>query len=131
MVDLLTRRCKQIYYHQKARAHRAGGRVDYSCHELSVWVERALEVKPTCRYCGNVLDTKTFQLDHDNPVSRSGDYRFVNLVVCCPRCNQIKGKLKGEEFIALLELIRTWPPAAGSDVLSRLRAGGKIHGRQM
>jgi hypothetical protein len=63
--------------------------------------------------------------DHRTPTSRVVDYRLGNVACCCTVCNEAKGLLTADEFSQLLALLRTWHPRAGSDVLARLRAGGR------
>lgn len=113
-----------IYYAHKRRAQKDRQALDYTKEEL-------LEaVKPfigrVCTYCKAVLvHDGNFCVDHDKPTSRMADYRLTNLVVCCKRCNEIKGVMTGIEFKALKCFLDNIHPAAANDVLARLRAGGK------
>ena len=56
-----------------------------------------------CVYCGDPTEV----LDHWIPRSRGGMNDESNLVLSCSVCNQAKGAMTGEEFIALL-LQRNW-----------------------
>lgn len=123
--DIVQQRCKSIYYDQKRRAARVFQQLDYGHAQLTELVKHALR-QVVCRYCGGCLTELNFSVDHDRAVSRSADFRLANLVVVCQRCNQVKGSLYGEEFERLLAVIHQLPPAAQNDVLTRLRAGGKI-----
>ena len=127
MIDPVKARCRSIYQHHRARARKFHKELDYQCSALTTLVIQALE-RLFCPYCHGVLKAERFQVDHDRPVSRCCDFSLANLRVCCEKCNQYKGSLSGDEFGQLMELIRTWHPAAGNDVLCRLRAGGKVKG---
>ena len=54
-----------------------------------------------CFYCG-VTFTETGKrartLDHMIPLSRGGTNHKINLVLCCSRCNGLKGDQTVEEF---------------------------------
>jgi hypothetical protein len=76
-------------------------------------------------YCDQVLTPVTFALDHAQPTARSGQHGLDNLRVCCAPCNERKGLLTAGEYAELLALVRNWHPRARSDLLARLRAGGK------
>ena len=130
MTDLLKKRCRQIYYRQKSRAREHCTTLDYQLVDLVSIVTRAM-AEYVCPFCHGMLKEGTFSIDHNRPVSRSNDFGLSNLAVCCERCNQIKGSLTGEEFQSLMHLICTWHPAAGNDVLCRLRAGGKVRSGRM
>ncbi len=79
-----------------------------------------------CPYCGDVLTVHNISMDHDRLRSRRGRHSLPNLVCCCRRCNEVKGQLTGEEFLALFFLLRRWEPTGASSVLSRLRGAGKL-----
>lgn len=55
-----------------------------------------------CHYCGKLLSKKEIELDHYISRSRRPDlkYKLSNLVPSCRWCNQLKGSLSGDEFIA-------------------------------
>ncbi len=82
-----------------------------------------------CLYCGEPVTHRNFSLDHKIPSSRGGGLIPRNAQTICLRCNQTKGKLTGDEFCGLLDLIRQWDSEATQDVLRRLRAGSKALGR--
>jgi 5-methylcytosine-specific restriction endonuclease McrA len=65
------------------------------------------------------------RISRARPTSRGGSLGRDNLRVCCMRCNEIKGRLDDEEFCSLVALIAAWPTEARTDVLMRLRAGGR------
>ena len=47
---------------------------------------------PVCAYCGNTFPPKTLTLDHVTPRRGQSAYdRRDNLVLCCARCNMLKG----------------------------------------
>ena len=102
--------------------------LDYGLDALRELVQAALDAG-RCPYCGDALTVHNFSLDHNRPRSRGGRHSLPNLVCCCRRCNEVKGQLTGEEFRALIRLLRAWEPTGASSVLSRLRSAGKLmHG---
>ena len=71
-----------------------------------------------------------FQFDHKVPVARGGAHALGNLVVACPRCNAMKGRLSAGEYLELLALLRDWHPAARQDLERRLLSGGTRYRRR-
>lgn len=53
-----------------------------------------------CSYCGKSLSLEESTLDHKVPLARGGKDEQENLAIACDPCNQIKGHLTDEEFIA-------------------------------
>ena len=45
----------------------------------------------TCQYCGKVVTTQEFTLDHVNPRCQGGVTEWSNIVTCCMKCNKKKG----------------------------------------
>ena len=60
-----------------------------------------------CYYCRLVMSPdhpeRRPTWDHKLPKSRGGSNKSTNLVRCCLRCNQLKGAMTAEEFVALLQ----------------------------
>ena len=54
-----------------------------------------------CYYCRELVAPDDIEVDHMLPVSRGGSDALDNLVVACRSCNQEKGTLTAEEFLAL------------------------------
>ena len=61
-----------------------------------------------CPYCGVVMNRdrgwngrQAPSRDHRIPVSRGGAHTIDNLLVCCRSCNEEKGSLLVEEFMAV------------------------------
>lgn len=119
------RRTANIFNNQKRRARAEHRPLDYTLEELRALVFRTLEAG-FCPYCGGALDACNFGCDHGNPTSRTRDFALANLVICCERCNQIKGNMNEQEFGQLLQMIRAWPPEVQASLLARLRAGGRL-----
>lgn len=65
------------------------------------------EQKGRCNYCGIKLPASYMQLDHKNPLERSGSDRFSNLQGLCAPCNTRKGSMTDGEFRRKYKL----PPA--------------------
>ncbi|WP_339742610.1 HNH endonuclease [uncultured Rubinisphaera sp.] len=53
-----------------------------------------------CVYCGCKCTQKNGTMDHVQPVSKGGPDSPFNLVMCCHRCNQVKGARTVEEWAA-------------------------------
>ena len=51
----------------------------------------------TCQYCGKIFSPSELTLDHVIPKSRGGSSNWDNLVACCKRCNNRKGRYLPEE----------------------------------
>jgi 5-methylcytosine-specific restriction endonuclease McrA len=121
-------RTYQIFRHQHDRAKKAGRQLDYDLEDLRTIVEKALMKE--CPYCLQMLNVQNFSCDHEVPVSRGGSYSWANVVVCCKNCNEAKGPLLGDEFVAIMGLLLTFPMQSKLNVIRRLRAGGRlIHSR--
>lgn len=58
------------------------------------------EADRKCFYCKEPLLFEKLTLDHKKPISRGGLDIEENLVASCKACNEIKGHLTAEEFIA-------------------------------
>lgn len=52
-----------------------------------------------CVYCGSPWRALT--ADHKIPIGRNGESTMENLVTACVLCNEIKGDMTAEEFLAL------------------------------
>ena len=56
-----------------------------------------------CYYCGKEI-TGLKTIDHKIPVSRGGNNKENNLVLCCKHCNSQKNDKSEEEYIEWLKL---------------------------
>jgi 5-methylcytosine-specific restriction endonuclease McrA len=45
----------------------------------------------TCQYCGKVVHTTDYTIDHVNPRCQGGITEWSNVVIACIRCNKRKG----------------------------------------
>lgn len=52
-----------------------------------------------CFYCARVLNSKTWELDHVQPLSRNGLNIATNIVACCKTCNRMKSTMEIMKFI--------------------------------
>lgn len=129
---LFLRRTYTMYRHMADRADEVPTSVPFSLDELRAEVELHLNTEDgpfgarDCRYCGDRLKPKTFSLDHRIPVDRGGSWDLSNLDVICEKCNRAKGTMTGEEFDAVLRVLRTMPERTMNDVLGRLKAGAAL-----
>lgn len=118
----LIKRSYNIYRHQ---ATRAGHDLPYTVTDLRQLIQAHLHTEE-CPYCLAPLTLANFCVDHAKPISRGGSNMLNNLIVCCTRCNQAKGKLTGYEYYALLRIMREFfSEEARKDVVRRLIAGGR------
>lgn len=56
----------------------------------------------TCQYCGGASGDPVLEIEHMKPKSRGGSSSIRNLTVACHTCNQLKGSLTPEEWLASL-----------------------------
>jgi 5-methylcytosine-specific restriction endonuclease McrA len=50
----------------------------------------AIRDNSSCQYCGDVLETSEYTIDHVLPRARGGQSVWTNLVLACVRCNKQK-----------------------------------------
>ena len=58
---------------------------------------------PHCHYCGEELPFDKCTLDHKLSRGRGGKNEIRNLVVCCKRCNKLKGEMKYAKFLRYIK----------------------------
>lgn len=74
-----------------------------------------------CFYCGVILDSKKYDIDHVIPLSRGGTNNIENVVIACTHCNRSKGNKLLNEWTEYFHInskfgIRLEPPhAAGME----------------
>lgn len=120
----IKRRARNAHSSHRRRAKDAGRILDYTAQDLAVHVARMLGLP--CQWCGQPLTPKSFSFDHDQPTSRGGIYAAANVLVCCMRCNKLKGVLTTYEFIRLHALLDEFPPEIKRSTLARLLAGNRF-----
>jgi 5-methylcytosine-specific restriction endonuclease McrA len=119
----LRRCCQGIYAAQRRRAKADGAALNYDADDLVFLAERA----KWCHYCRNPFALNQLCFDHKTPVARGGRHAIANLVVCCERCNLLKGRLMDFELTELLALLARLHPAARQDLEKRLLSGGRVY----
>lgn len=79
-----------------------------------------------CVYCGALLGLENWAVGPAVPPCRGGVGlgRLANLVVCCRRCGQAKGRFTSEEWINIVATLRGCEDSAAADALDRLIFGG-------
>jgi 5-methylcytosine-specific restriction endonuclease McrA len=119
----LRRRCQGIYAAQRRRARADGAALNYDADDLVFMVEHA----KFCPYCLNPFALDQLRFDHKTPLARNGRHAVDNLLVCCARCNSLKGCLDYHEFHTLLTFLSKLHPAARQDLERRLLSGAKVY----
>jgi hypothetical protein len=61
-------------------------------------VKDKLFISDVCPYCGLTMSAGNFHADHIYPVSKGGQSRVSNMVLCCSECNLKKKALTVREF---------------------------------
>lgn len=66
------------------------------------WLEQNKAEYYVCHYCPRVMTRSQLTLDHYKSRGRHPELRYAlkNLVPCCAPCNQAKGSLSGDQYIA-------------------------------
>jgi 5-methylcytosine-specific restriction endonuclease McrA len=119
----LRRRCQGIYAAQRRRARADGAALNYDADDLAFLAEHA----KWCHYCRLPFALDQLAFDHVKPLARGGLHSVANLVVCCERCNRLKGLLDAPEFHALRLFLRDLHPAARQDLEKRLLSGSRVY----
>jgi hypothetical protein len=119
----LRRLCQRIHAVQRRRARAEGVTLNYNAADL-VWMA---EHAKWCHYCKNPFALDQLRFDHKTSTARGGKHAVDNLVVCCDRCNRIKGRLIDHEYISLLLYLAGLHPAARQDLERRLLSGSRVY----
>jgi len=122
---LFMRRTYSMFRHMCERADKVPTSVPFTLKELRR-TAIAYVFGGRCQYCIEPLKPKTFSLDHRVPIERGGSWEMSNLDVICDPCNRAKGTMTGDEFVAVLRVLRTMPDATRREVLGRLKAGAAM-----
>ena len=78
-----------------------------------------------CRYCRGFFTLGDLAVDHAIPLSRKGSMGLDNIEYPCKACNDRKGSMSPDDFLALLAFLETIP-LARIDVLKRLEQSVKL-----
>lgn len=118
----LRSKCASAFRRHRKAAAKDMRTLDYTAADLIDLARRSQQ----CAYCRMPLSF-AFEFDHMTPVARTPQaHRLANICCICPDCNRMKGGgMDAEEFCRLLALLRTFHPAALTDVRLRLIAGGR------
>lgn len=121
----LRRRLAGVLRRHRHLAKAVGQKIDYDLDYLLYLVQS----NPTCEYCKLPYALDDLQFDHKTPIARGGVMSLPNLCCSCRRCNELKGSLHADEYMALRRFLRTLHPAAAEDLERRLIAGGAVHAK--
>ena len=110
---------------RKGQQRVPGVQLPFTEAELLAGVERAFPngSARSCPYCNSPIDAFTATLDHEIPLARGGSIGMENIAAICATCNRLKGGLTPIEFRSLLQWIKEQHPAAGADIIGRLKSG--------
>lgn len=119
------RRCYSIFKHnqEKAEELKREKEIDFDLELMRKHAHTA--VGQPCYWCLRKLTPKNFSFDHMVTVLRGGTFAWINMMVICSTCNNIKGSLSFEEFTKLHEFLHTLLIDARTDILRRLGLGGQ------
>lgn len=77
-----------------------------------------------CEYCCAVVNIHTMVVDHRTPLAQAGPLDMQNMCVTCKPCNDQKGAMRAQAFLALLNLVndsQLFSPIDRTDCLGRLQ----------
>ena len=98
---------RRIHDSIKYRQFITDGTFKYSKEGKDKFIQNCIN-NPICYWTGvkiNLLDTRSYELDHLIPVSRGGKNDYTNLVLSSKIANRMKHDLLPEEFIKTCKLI--------------------------
>ena len=81
------------------------GNRSYTSSETRI-MNKVRESGEICYYCKNTIENGKKTVDHKIPISRGGETKEENLVVCCEKCNTEKDFLTEEEYMRILEMAK-------------------------
>ena len=89
--------CKPFAKRATILVHRLGKEVDFK-------YIKSLLSQNRCTYCNRELTWEEKQIEHKTPVARGGGNENSNLCLSCEFCNNDKGSMTYEEYMAYKEL---------------------------
>jgi 5-methylcytosine-specific restriction endonuclease McrA len=115
------------------RLIRVGQQLPFTLEQFRVWIRKQLgrdeQGLARCLYCNRPLNLRTLQIDHHIPLAQAGTLNLGNLRVICKPCNDQKGALRPQAFIALLHLVNNhslFTEIDRADCLERLQMALKL-----
>lgn len=121
------KRTRSLRDHMRGRF---GNILPFELDEFRLWLlgffgDEAKAIK--CPYCQRVyINVFSCVIDHRQPVSRGGTLDTGNLSPCCQKCNDIKGALGVEAFVALMRVLDGMNPFDAQEIMRRLELCYKI-----
>ncbi|MHB1764733.1 MAG: HNH endonuclease [Gammaproteobacteria bacterium] len=97
-------------------------------HKLSIeQVREMMHANSRCYYCGFDLNANPLEygIDHKTPKNKGGTNDMGNLVLCCRKCNSVKGTLTDTQYIDLLAYLKD-KPEVFENLYKRLRMSGMV-----
>lgn len=115
---------------KNGRITRIGYTVPFTRDEFRAWLREQLGGDGgvrKCNYCQTFVSAADCVIDHKTPPNRGGSLGLDNLAVCCAPCNNCKGGMKAESYVA----IRTFAllnidPDCCKDLFKRLQSQMKL-----
>ena len=115
---------------KNGRITRMGFTVPFSREEFRDWLCEQLGGEggvKKCTYCQTFVSAADLVIDHMTPPNRGGSLNFDNLAVCCASCNQVKGGMKAESYVALRTFaLLNLDPDCCKDLFKRLQSQMKL-----
>jgi 5-methylcytosine-specific restriction endonuclease McrA len=97
---------KMFTFKCKEKATSANSRVyNISTISESDVFDSLLRMDFKCTYCNQKLDSKTWELDHVEPISKGGLNISTNITPSCKKCNRMKSDINPMDFIHKCKMI--------------------------
>jgi len=77
--------------------------IEFNREQLSHWLWKRVGLNAVqCHYCKVPIDILNLTLDHAKPRTAGGAFSLDNMRICCGECNERKGNLSEQAFLAIL-----------------------------
>jgi hypothetical protein len=115
---------------KNGRITRIGYVVPFTRDEFRDWLREQLGGEGgvrKCAYCSTYVSAADMAIDHMTPPKRGGSLGLENLAIACEPCNQIKGGMLSQSYMAF----RAWAllnidPECCKDLFKRLQSQMKL-----
>ena len=101
---------RRLYYHSKRKNSSNNNFPTLETYKKII--QKSINEGFKCYYCKKKLKIKdkfpykdVLSIDHKIPISKNGNSEENNIVICCCRCNIVKGTLTDKEYEILIKNI--------------------------